>query len=90
MAEKQFIGNCKKIGAWATGIGLHKDKCVFDERGWLNIVVVHNSDSDKKPYAYINDWKPNSEAKKEERAEQERRGFQPNDKIESTKDDLPF
>ena len=89
--KKNFIGRCKKIGNWATGIGLSKDSCVFDERGWLNIVVVHNADNpDKKPYAYIDDWKPNS-ARAEEKAEQERQGFQPNDSIEpDKKDELPF
>lgn len=66
MAEKQFIGNCKKIGNWATGVGLHKDSCTFNEKGWINIVVVHNSDSpDKKAYAYIDDWKPDSTKKAE-------------------------
>jgi hypothetical protein len=87
MADKQFIGNCKKLSTWATKVGLHKDKCVFDERGWLNIVVVHNSDNlDKKAYAYIDEWKPESVERSEERTEAERQSRQPNDPINT----LPF
>ena len=63
MSDKKFVGNCKKVQTWGTKIGLHKDSVVFDERGWFNIVVVHNSDKDdKKPYAYIDEWRPTQQA----------------------------
>jgi hypothetical protein len=83
MSGKNYIGKCKKIGKWATGVGLPKDKCVFNEKGWLNIVVVHNSDDpDRDAYAYIDDWKPDS-TKKEEKEQQ-------NDAVKKTNDNFPF
>jgi hypothetical protein len=62
-----------------------------NERGYANVLISPTRENRDKYYAKIDDYQPRSEQRQEERAEQERQGFQPNDKIEPEKsDDLPF
>lgn len=62
MADKNFIGNCKKIQNWGINFGVKKEdleKAIGNTSGeWVNFTVVPNlNKDDKKPYAYLNDYK---------------------------------
>ncbi len=82
MAEKNFIGNCKKIQNWGISLGIKKqdlEKAIFEVKGeWVNITIVPNLDKEaKKPYAYLNDYENPKEAQSQ------------ND-VPAKDDDLPF
>jgi hypothetical protein len=64
--KKEFVGNCKKIQNWGVKVGFKKtdlEKLIHNSQGseWVNIVVVPQFDKDeKKPYAYLDNFQPQS------------------------------
>jgi hypothetical protein len=96
MGTPVYVGNAKK-GKWegSIQIGFNKEhlKTLADnlsETGWVNLIVSPQRENRDKFSVKIDDWKPNSAHKADERAEQERQGFQPNDSLESPGGKLPF
>jgi hypothetical protein len=85
--KKEFIGNCKKIQNWGVKVGFRKtdlERIIFESKGeWVNIVVVPQLDKeDKKPYAYLDHFQPQS-AKEEHQINEV-------SNISVKDDDLPF
>jgi hypothetical protein len=90
MADKQYVGSGKKFGQYdQLKIGIRfADLPTPNERGYINLIVSQMRQPDKAGNThtvYVDDWTPNAakDAKNEERAEQTRQGFQPDD-------DMPF
>jgi len=100
MADKKYVGNGKVVGKFDhIAIGVKYSDLVPNEKGWCNLIVAKRREMDKygnTHTVYINDWTPQSGRgqQSEERREQERQNFQPNDPFPeepSPSDrDLPF
>ena len=97
MGEPIYVGNAKRghfPNSVSIGFNMEHLKTLahnLNEGGWVNLIVSPQKKNPDKYSVKIDDWKPENAERSEERAEQKRQGFQPNDQIESTKDDgLPF
>jgi hypothetical protein len=92
-----YVGNAKKHTKFENTvvIGFNKDHLKIlsehlDEKGWVNILVAPQRENKDKFSVKIDDWKQRNEQRQEERSEQERQGFQPNDPIDDDSSSLPF
>lgn len=103
MAEKIYVGSGKIVGRYGNiSIGIRVADLLPNERGYVNLIVAERREPDKygKTHSvYIDDWTPSGarDARSEERQEQTRQSFQPNDSLPnevvppaSGIDDLPF
>jgi hypothetical protein len=98
MATPIYIGNAKKHPKFdnAIVVGLRAEHLKtlsehIGETGWVNILISPQRENKEKYSVKIDDFKPRNEQRQEERDEQSRQGFQPNDAIEPEKNnDLPF
>ena len=103
MADKQYVGSGKIVGRYNNlSIGIRVADLVANERGYCNLIVAQRREPDKygnTHSVYIDDWTPNSrrDQRTEERQEESRQGFQPDDVLPSQSqpassgiDDLPF
>lgn len=83
----------------SVSIGFNRDHLQIllanmSETGWVNLIVSPQKNNPDKYSVKIDDWQPRSAYKAEERVEQERQGWQPNDSLSQRErlniDDLPF
>ena len=91
MADKKFCGNGKSFGKYGgINLGIKVSDLIVNEKGWANIVVSPKKDKPGEYYAY-NDEYDQKNFKGNERAEQERQSFQPNEPLyEERKPKPPF
>jgi hypothetical protein len=96
MSDKKYVGGGKVANYGIINIGIRaKDLPVPNEKGYINLCVGSRREVSKfgeTHSVWVNDWVPGA-GRTEERQEQTRQSFQPNDPIEPparNDDGLPF
>jgi hypothetical protein len=103
MADHHYVGTGKVVGRFGNiSIGIRYADLNPNDRGYVNLIVAERKSPDqwgKTHTVYVDDWTPNAgrDQRGEERHEQSRQNFQPNDPLPpmgeppaSAIDDLPF